>query len=165
MSLTIRLAEPADISRAAETHIASCLVTYRGIAPDSVVDGPMEPSLREIWAAETLPPPDFMVIAEEAGRVVGLVVARPGPEHGDYPYVEHFHILPGRKGAGIGRRLLARLQEELKARGATRFHLHVTEGNDGAFAFYRAMGGVVGGAVEGDLFGHPVPSRVVRWTL
>lgn len=162
--MKIRIASRADIAAAAETHIESCLDIYRGIAPDEVVDGPMEPNLRALWAEETLPGEDFMVVAEQAGQIIGLVIARLGEAHGDDPYVEHFHILPALKGRGVGRMIFAKLAAELIRRGRRRFHLHVAEGNNGALAFYVALGGVVSEAVQGDLFGHPHSSRVIRWT-
>lgn len=175
MTIDIRFAVAADIPVAAAVHIESCLDIYRGIAPDEIVDGPMAPNLRALWAAEELPGDDFMVIADDrgteggasetGGRLVGLVIARLGPEHGDDPYVEHFHILPSMKGRGIGRRLFDRLAEELRAKGRSRFHLHVAQGNDGALAFYKALGGRVDGTVQGDIFGHPSPADLVRWEL
>lgn len=161
MTPTIRLAHHADIPRAAAVHIESCLVAYRGVAPDHVVDGPMRPSLEALWAAETLPAPDFMVVAEAEGAILGLAVARPRPD--GETYVEHVHLRPDQKGRGLGRRIMARLIDELAARGRDRFHLHVTHGNDAALAFYRAIGGAVEEDVQGDLFGFPVPSSVVRW--
>ena len=162
MTIT-RLAAAEDIAPAAAVHIESCLDIYRGIAPDHIVDGPMRPNLEALWAAETLPGDDFMVVAEEAGEILGLVVARLGEEFGDDPYVEHFHVRPELKGRGIGRMIFNLLVSELQARGRGRFHLHVAHGNDGARDFYLALGGVVSEAIEGDLFGYPHASNVIRW--
>ena len=166
--IDIRLAAAEDVAPAAAVHIESCLDIYRGIAPDHIVDGPMRPNLEALWAEETLPGEDFMVVAEEnppAGdrRIVGLGVARLDEAVGDDPYVEHFHVRPDMKGRGVGRRIFETLAAELRARGRNRFHLHVAEGNDGARDFYLALGGVVSEAVEGDLFGHPHASHVIRW--
>ncbi len=158
-SVTTRIAAPADLAACAALHIASCLDIYRGFIPDEMHSTVLPQNLRSIWAAETLPGGDFILIAEDAGDIVGLVTVRAG----EPAYIDHFHVRPDRKGQGIGRVLMQALVPEMLHRGMTAMYLDYAEGNDGAKAFYAAMGGEIGEAVEGDLFGIPLPARSVRW--
>ena len=47
---------------------------------------------------------------------------------------------PARQGRGVGRRVLTRAVQEMRAGGETRIYLNVTEGNDRALRLYRALG-------------------------
>lgn len=156
---TIRLAGPADIPAAAALHIESCLDIYRGFVPDDVHATVLPANLRRIWDAETLPGGDFILLAELGGRVVGLATIRDR----DPAYVDHFHVRPDLKGKGIGRALWRAAVAEMRARGKTSAWLDFAVGNDAAGAFYAAMGGEIGEEIAGDLFGAPLPARVVRW--
>ena len=53
--------------------------------------------------------------------------------------------------------------EEMRGREFASCWLDVAAGNDAALAFYRAMDGVPGETVTGDLFGTPVEAIVIRW--
>ena len=159
--ISYRLAAVADIQSAAAVHIESCLDIYRAVAAEAVESGRLETSLKAIWAEERLTGGDFIVLAEEDGKVIGLSTVRPAKY--ETPYIDHFHIRPTLKRGGIGRGLIAATFAELRRRGLLAVWLDVAVGNDAALAFYRAMGGVPGETVTGDLFGTPVPAIVVRW--
>ncbi|MET9337064.1 GNAT family N-acetyltransferase [Nonomuraea sp. NPDC003804] len=68
--------------------------------------------------------------------------ARPTPDelYDRYPAHLHIDVLPRGQGAGLGRRLMRTLLDELRAREVPGLHLGVGAGNAGAFAFYQAMG-------------------------
>lgn len=159
--ITIRLATPADIPAAGSVHIESCLDVYRGFIPDEMHARTLPENLRRIWAEETLPGRDFIVLAEQDGEVIGLVTVR--DRGADPAYIDHYHVRPHLKGRGVGRALWREAVAEMRARGMNAVYLDYAEGNDAAAAFYRAIGGEVGEGVTGDLFGIPLPARVVRW--
>lgn len=160
-AISTRLATAADIPAAGAVHVESCLDVYRGFIPDEMHATTLPENLRRIWAAETLPGRDFIVLAELDGAVVGLVTVR---DRGEQPaYIDHFHVRPHLKGRGVGRALWRAAVAEMLARGMNAVYLDYAEGNDAAAGFYRAIGGEVGEAVQGDLFGIPLPARVVRW--
>jgi GNAT superfamily N-acetyltransferase len=73
-------------------------------------------------------------IAREGGSAVGYAMLR---ENGDHLFVRHFVIEESRRGRGLGRRF-ATLLAERHAWPAMR--LDVTDGDDRARAFWRAMG-------------------------
>jgi ribosomal protein S18 acetylase RimI-like enzyme len=58
----------------------------------------------------------------------------------DYPAHFHIDLLPQMQGAGWGRKLMERLEAELRARKVPGVHLGVGAANTGAAAFYRKLG-------------------------
>ncbi len=158
--ITTRLAAQADIPTCAAVHIESCLDIYRFFVSAKALATTLPNNLAAIWAGERLENGDFIVMAEDAGEAVGLVTVR----NKATPYIDHFHVAPSRKGEGIGRRLMQAAVTEMLSRGMNHCYLDVADGNDEALSFYKAMGGEVGDDVEGDLFGHPLRARIIRWT-
>ena len=55
-------------------------------------------------------------------------------------YLEDLFVLPERRGAGVGRALLARLAAIARERGCGRFEWSVLDWNEGAIRFYEALG-------------------------
>lgn len=155
-----RLAAQADIPACAAVHIESCLDNYRPFVSAEVHATTLPQNLAAIWADERLEDGDFIVMAMDAGKTVGLVTVRSKAT----PYIDHFHVAPHRKGEGIGRILMRAAVAAMLSRKMDHCYLDVADGNDAALAFYKAMGGEVGDQIEGDLFGHPLPARIIRWS-
>jgi len=140
-------------------HIESCLDIYRPFVSAEVHAKTLPQNLSAIWADERLENGDFIVMAEDAGKAVGLVTVR----NKATPYIDHFHVAPQRKGEGIGRLLMQTVVAEMLSRKMNHCYLDVADGNDNALSFYKAMGGEVGEYVEGDLFSHPLRAQIIRW--
>lgn len=158
--ITTRLAAEADIPACAVVHIESCLDIYRPFVSAEVLATTLPQNLAAIWGDERLENGDFIVMAMDADIAVGLVTVR----NKSTPYIDHFHVAPRRKGEGIGRILMRAAIAEMLSRRMDHCYLDVADGNDAALAFYKAMGGEVGDHVEGDLFGHPLRARIIRWS-
>jgi len=159
MNITTRLAAQADIPACAAVHIESCLDIYRPFVSPEVHATSLPNNLAAVWADERLENGDFILMAEDAGEVVGIVTVR----NRAIPYIDHFHVRPARKGGGIGRILMQATAAEMLKRGMDHCYLDVADGNDAALSFYKAMGGEPGEFIEGDLFGHPLRARIIRW--
>ncbi|MEM7269049.1 MAG: GNAT family N-acetyltransferase [Pseudomonadota bacterium] len=157
--ITTRLATRADIPKAASVHIESCIDIYRPFLTADQHSVTLPESLKRIWAEERLEGGDFILLAEDDGQTIGLVTVRMR----EPAYIDHFHVRPALKGAGTGRILMREVVAELRRRGAKACYLDYALGNDAAAAFYGAMGGEEGEDVMGDLFGTPLPARIVRW--
>lgn len=160
MSVTTRLATQADVPACAAVHIESCLDIYRPFVSVEIHTRTLPQNLAAVWADERLENGDFIVIAEDADRTLGLVTVR----NKTTPYIDHFHVAPGHKGRGIGRILMRAAVAEMLARGMDHCYLDVADGNDAALSFYKAMGGELGEFIEGDLFGTPLRAQIIRWT-
>ena len=91
----------------------------------------------------------LLLVAERGGRVVGALIGEvEDPADGSDTYAvptstAHVHdlaVLPEAQGAGIGRALMERFEQELRERGTKSYGLDVMAGNEVAVRFYAALG-------------------------
>ena len=91
----------------------------------------------------------LLFVAERGGRVVGALIGEvEDPADGSDTYAvptstAHVHdlaVLPEAQGAGIGRALMERFEQELRERGTKSYGLDVMAGNEVAVRFYAALG-------------------------
>jgi ribosomal protein S18 acetylase RimI-like enzyme len=94
-------------------------------------------------------PSGLLFVAERGGRVVGALIGEvEDPADGSDTYAvptstAHVHdlaVLPEAQGAGIGRALMERFEQELRERGTKSYGLDVMAGNEVAVRFYAALG-------------------------
>ena len=88
--------------------------------------------------------PDYCLVAETEGRIVGFVMAttieKEGTAWKKYGYVSWIGVDEAFQGTNLGRRLYRMLEERLKEFGV-RMIIADTEGdNEKAIAFFKAMG-------------------------
>ena len=83
--------------------------------------------------------PEGILVCEEEGEVVGYVTARPNPETriGGIP---NLAVLPGHQGRGVGKALIAKAVEYLKAGGMRYVRIETIEQNETATALYSKLG-------------------------
>jgi ribosomal protein S18 acetylase RimI-like enzyme len=82
-------------------------------------------------------------VAEVAGQLIGYLVAvsMPSLEHrGLMAEIDELYVVPEARSRGVGRQLLASLEQALTARGCVRLQLQLGVANTGARAFYRRLG-------------------------
>ena len=90
-----------------------------------------EPARGEVW------------LAERDGAAVGYGVLCLGWSlefHGRDAFVDEIFVAEGARGTGVGRELLARLEERCRALGVRALHLEVDPENRRALDVYRAAG-------------------------
>ncbi|QQE73793.1 GNAT family N-acetyltransferase [Brevibacillus composti] len=80
---------------------------------------------------------DLVMVAEQEGRVVGVVV---GTIDGTRAYFYRLAVLPELQGTGIGRMLVESLEKRFKQRGVNRVLIMVNQDNPEVLPFYRALG-------------------------
>jgi ribosomal protein S18 acetylase RimI-like enzyme len=80
---------------------------------------------------------ELFLVAEDGDAIVGTVMA--GYE-GHRGWINYLAVSPDRRGAGIGRTLMAEAERLLAERGCPKVSLLVREGNDAALGFYAALG-------------------------
>jgi ribosomal protein S18 acetylase RimI-like enzyme len=81
--------------------------------------------------------PEWFLVGEQAGRIVGTVMA--GYE-GHRGWINYLAVEPGRQRAGLGRALMAEAERLLRAAGCAKINLQVRTGNTGVIAFYERLG-------------------------
>jgi GNAT superfamily N-acetyltransferase len=132
MSATIRLATPAD--RDAVVALLSGQLRDHGIGTSS------DAIERMVELLLVRPHRGQFVVAEEAGRVLGLAAISFGfpIEHGGRgAWLEELYVEPGARGHGLGERLLAAALDAAAAGGAVAIDLEVERGHERVERLYR----------------------------
>jgi len=80
---------------------------------------------------------ELFLVAVAGGEIVGTVL---GGYDGFRGWLYHMAVHPQRRRRGVGRRLIEVLEALLRERGCPKLNLQVRAGNDGARAFYEALG-------------------------
>jgi ribosomal protein S18 acetylase RimI-like enzyme len=166
-SITLRRAGPADWTAIAAIHAASWRSAYRGIYPDSYLDGEVPAERRAFWCEAfggMDPELDAVFLAEQADEAVGFACLRRKAEAAG-PLLDNLHVLPERKSGGIGRRLIAAVAAWLVAKEPdAALQLVVWADNVAARRFYARLGGREVETFEAPTpGGGTAPQMRVRW--
>lgn len=89
--------------------------------------------------------PEWFLVAERAGEIVGTVMA--GYE-GHRGWINYLGVAPALQRSGLGRRLMAAAETHLRAAGCPKINLQVRPDNKIAIAFYERIGFAVEGAIS-----------------
>jgi ribosomal protein S18 acetylase RimI-like enzyme len=89
--------------------------------------------------------PEWFLVAESGGRIVGAVMA--GYE-GHRGWINYLAVDPARRRDGLGRALMAEAERVLRAAGCPKINLQVRPENQEVIAFYEAIGFSVEGAIS-----------------
>jgi GNAT superfamily N-acetyltransferase len=143
--VTVRLAGADDADAIGRIQVESWRAAYTGLMPDETVAGFDVESRQQLWRdglTRTPQPGSATFVVENAGEVVGFASLgasrEPDGEQEAELYAIYLH--PSCWGRGIGRALLHRAEEWMRARGFRRAVLYVLEGNERGERFYRAAG-------------------------
>lgn len=121
--LTVRQAGPGDLA-ALVLPIAAAFGDPRALVERFVAQRLAQPGQR-------------FLLAEIAGQPVGALRLSPD---GGWVYINAFAVLPSRQGQGIGRRMLLRTIDLLRAEGEERIRIEVESDNPRARHLYAACG-------------------------
>jgi ribosomal protein S18 acetylase RimI-like enzyme len=80
---------------------------------------------------------ELFFVAEAAGEIVGTAM---GGYDGHRGWIYSVAVSPSYRRAGIGARLMRRVERELRTRGCPKVNLQVRGGNTGAADFYESLG-------------------------
>jgi ribosomal protein S18 acetylase RimI-like enzyme len=136
--MTVRRARPEDAGGIARVWIAAWRIAYRGLVPDTLLDGLSVEERRAHWRARLEAGDTTFVVAQHGIAGYCRVVA---PDE-----VASVYVLPERRHGGLGSALLTAGLDELRARGADHATLWVFKANHAARAFYARFGFVPDGA-------------------
>ncbi|MEP6693407.1 MAG: GNAT family N-acetyltransferase [Chloroflexota bacterium] len=117
---------------------------YRGLMPDSLLDGLGYDATRRRALMAALPPHQFVLVAEDDGAVVGFCIGGRSrtPDDRYTGEVYAIYVLPQQQGRGIGRALLQVAAKELVDRGCSSMLIWVLRENAPSRRFYERMGGI-----------------------
>ena len=160
--ITVRLASPDDAEAIADAHVRGWLATYRGLVPDSVLDGLSIERRTTFWrdtittetgagaTTGTAATPARTWVVEEAGNVRGFASSGPVRDQPDglagAGEVFAIYLAPEARGRGLGRSLFGHVVEDLRGRGFEPVVVLVFEANADTRRFYEAAGFRLDGA-------------------
>jgi GrpB-like predicted nucleotidyltransferase (UPF0157 family)/ribosomal protein S18 acetylase RimI-like enzyme len=151
----VRNATAGDAPHIAEIHVRSWQAAYRGILPDSLLDGLSVPEREQSWNALLSDRDDrwLTLVAEDSGgALVGFCsVATPSRDEdaGEATAeVGALYVDPERWREGVGEVLLSTALEKLGEKGWRDVILWVLPENRAALAFYDRFGFLVEDGVE-----------------
>ncbi|GIP27150.1 acetyltransferase [Paenibacillus sp. J23TS9] len=162
----IRQAEEKDIYGLAKVHLDSWLTTYRGIVPDTYLDGLKLESRIELWTRVLEPANKTMtfVLENSSGEVVGFInggLSRETELDIDAE-VYSLYLLKEAHGKGHGRELMNRLTIYFREQGYHSMLVWVFEDNP-AVQFYKKMGGEFLMQDELQIGGESVSELCLEW--
>ena len=143
------LGEPSHIRSGYATYDDSEVVTIRDFRLDDY-DGvlelwgeaglPFRPAGRDARAkvaAELVKDTAVFIVAEEQGRLVGVVF---GTHDGRKGWINRLAVAPSSQHRGVASRLVAEVEARLEARGLEVVATLIEEGNDGSMQFFERLG-------------------------
>jgi len=89
--------------------------------------------------------PEWFMVAESAGKIVGAVMA--GYE-GHRGWINYLAVAPVERKKGVGRALMMEAERVLRAAGCPKINLQVRPDNPAVIAFYERIGFSVEGAIS-----------------
>lgn len=139
----IRPAAVADAGEVARIHVETWRHAYRGIVPDSYLDGLSVERRTESWAKTISEGKTGTLVAvDERGRAAGWASfgASRDEDGSGFGEVYAVYLQAADWGKGIGRRLMAAAERGLAERGFSVFTLWVLELNARTRRFYDKSG-------------------------
>ncbi|CAH2791373.1 MAG: GCN5-related N-acetyltransferase [uncultured Paraburkholderia sp.] len=141
--LSLRPATVADAALIASIHSTSWRATYRGLLPDTFLDGEVTEERAAYWEARMSAPGSerrMVLIAVLGDEPIGFVCVERQPESAWGVLLDNLHALPGYQGIGAGRLLMRAAEDWARVQGETQLYLYVLEGNVPAIGFYERQG-------------------------
>ncbi|MAE93545.1 MAG: GNAT family N-acetyltransferase [Deltaproteobacteria bacterium] len=141
---TFRRATERDLEAIARIHVESWRATYRGIVPDTILEGLSVDDRLVAWQGWYVTPgAEIWLAARSASpvafsRLVPAATDRPG--RSDTAEITHLYALPAVVGGGIGHSLFSRMLARARQRGSDSLTLWVLEENQCARRFYEGSG-------------------------
>ncbi len=133
---------------------------YRGLFPDDWLDGGIEADLAEAWEANPPAGGDFVISAWAGDALAGFALVRMREDAG---YVEHLHVRPILRDAGVAEALMRETAARLAASGRDAMWLWAFERNTRELAFFERLGARRSGGAVNTIFGHRVPCIRLAW--
>jgi GNAT superfamily N-acetyltransferase len=155
--VSTRPAQPGDARAIAVVHVRSWQAAYRNLVPQEYLDG-LDPELRSARWNDILSQGQWprwgVIVAEDAGEVVGFARVRPTRDDDLDPAtvgeITSLYLLSDAWGRGFGRQLITAARAAMSAAGFREAALWALDSNHHARSFYQADGWRPDGAVKQD---------------
>jgi ribosomal protein S18 acetylase RimI-like enzyme len=167
-AIAVRQAVETDAAAIAGIHVRGWRAAYRGLVPDTLLDGLSIERRERGWRGLIAGTRGSSAthVGELDGHVAGFCsVVAPTRDDGAPPWtaeIAALYVEPGRWRGGVGAALLERALADLARDGWRRATLWVLEHNEPAIAFYRRFGFAADGATQDDATLEATEVRMVR---
>jgi GNAT superfamily N-acetyltransferase len=156
--IAVRAARVTDAVAIGAVHVRAWQAGYRGIMPDSYLDGLSAEERAKMWAEQLAKPPSdrLLFVAERGGKIVGFAGGGPGRRPMDKGLFELYllNVDPAHWMGGAGSQLIEVFTAWAVSQGATELVLWVVAENARARAFYERRGWAWDGSIdESDVLG------------
>lgn len=143
MQTRIRRATAADCEAIATVHVVGWRESYRGLMPDSVLDGASIAERARRWRHILAQGDTTVLVAETGTALIGFASsgARRGDAFAHDGELQAIYVLRTAQGAGVGSRLLRESAAALVERKFSALALWVLRANLNARQFYHRHGG------------------------
>lgn len=140
----LRPAAIGDAPAIAQVRIDAWRTTYRGLIPDSYLDGMNVGASEALWrrVLDAAPNRTSVYVAQQHGAVIGFASGNmlDPPKLGLDAELSAIYLRADHRRTGTGRRLVGTVAAAQRAHGATGLLTWVIAGNRSARAFYEALG-------------------------
>lgn len=167
----LRPATPADAPTISALSVQVFLDTYatEGVRPDLAIEA-FETYSVEAFAQRLAEPHRPFILAETGTGLVGyaevILASLPAPAGGiTGAELVRLYVQPAAHRRGVGRALMARMEQAVAAAGLAAVWLTAWEGNFNARAFYSRLGYSDIGATTYTFQGNDYPNRVIAKPL
>jgi GNAT superfamily N-acetyltransferase len=165
---TVRLATRQDGDAIGRIQVETWRTAYKGLLPDDTVTGFDVDVQQQTWRGRLVQDPrpgHANFVAELDGEVVGFASMGAARDEDGVGELYAIYAHPSCWGRGVGRALIKRAEQSLRAAGFREALLWVLEGNERAERFYRAAGWTHDGSKEDEFQGAAVVERRYRKSL
>jgi ribosomal protein S18 acetylase RimI-like enzyme len=167
--VNLRPATPADAPALAEVHVASWHGAYRGIVPESHLEGFTVKRRTERFRESLASGAEETYVAERDNQVLGFLTLGdcrdPDVDHQTTGEIWGIYLAPKHWRKGIGRFLCKQGESMLASRGRSAATLWVLAANNQARRFYEAMGFEIDGVTKQVNLGAPLAAVRYRKEL
>jgi GNAT superfamily N-acetyltransferase len=167
--MQLRRAQVADAGAIALLHIASWRVAYSAELPAWYLESLDEAARAEQWRTRLARPTTDVLLAEEAGALLGFCAHGPAQETGagltSAWEIYSLHVLPRLRAGGIGSILFNEGLGSARRAGASMLTLWVVTTNAPARRFYEKKGMQPDGAAKTRELAHGVTLHEVRYGI
>jgi ribosomal protein S18 acetylase RimI-like enzyme len=164
---TLRNASVTDAAAVAALHIASWRAAYWAELPSAFLESQSLAERTAVWRARLADARAHLLLLEEGELLVGFAAFGASRDTDADPSLVwelyNLHILPHRRGSGLGAQLFEAASERGRAAGRRTLTLWVVEGNVPARRFYQRHGMQPDGATQLHEVGPGVALHEVRY--
>nr|WP_174616522.1 GNAT family N-acetyltransferase [Virgibacillus ihumii] len=162
--MKIRTATVNDAAQIAKVHVDSWRTTYKGIVPDSFLDGMSYEERTKRWQKNSVGQNVFVAETND-GEIVGFANGgreRQGKFEGYEGELYAIYILQEYQGKGLGKRLIEAVVDSLLKAGFNSMLIWVLKDNPATY-FYKSIGGKRIGTDELEIHGVTLTEIAYGW--